>query len=112
MVAMAIRSSSIERERLALDLAVEQFRSRAVSEFWDLVDRLPRGDSAQTSGANRCPAISPNAWEQARWRHHLALQGLIVWPDVLVPPAGPAVVSCAEQREPEPSDWSAAPRAA
>jgi hypothetical protein len=112
MVAMATKSSSIKRERLALELAVERFRSSAVSEFWDLMDRLPQGDSVRTSGASRGPEISVNAWEQARQRHHLALQGLIPWPADLVPSVGPATVPCGEQREPEPSDWSAQPRAA
>lgn len=112
MVAMAIRSSLIEQERLSLDLAVERFRSRAVSEFWNLMDRLPNGDSMPTSGASRGPAISADAWEQARRRHHLACQGLIPWPPGLVPLAGPPVVPCGEQRELEPSEWSAESRAA
>ncbi len=112
MVAMAIRSSSIERELLALNLAVERFRSRAVSELWHLTDRLPRVDPVACEDTNDGPATTVHEWHQARRRHHLAREGLIPWPAQLVPTAGPAIVPCGEPRKPEPRDWSAEPRAA
>ena len=112
MVAMAVTSSSIGRERLALDLAVERFRSRAVAELWRLKDRLPRREFVAWEDADHGPAISAEPWEQARRRHLLARQGLIPWPTEPILPAGPVTALCGEQPEPEPRAWSAEPRAA
>jgi hypothetical protein len=112
MAAMEFKSSSIEKERLSLEQAVERFRSRAVAEFWRLEDRLPRSDTPEFNGANPGPTTSTAAWEQARRRHHLARQGLIPWQADLIPQASPVTALRNERRVPRPSNWSVKPRAA
>jgi len=112
MDAIATKFSSIEKERLSLEQAVERFRSRAVSEFWRLQDRLPRYDPSDRKVTNHAPLASAKAWEQARQRHHLARQGLIPWQADPIAPTRPVTVLRNEDGGPGPSDRLATPRAA
>ena len=109
---MATKFSSIEKERLALQQAVERFRSRAVSQLWRLRDHLPPSHPLERNSPNHAPVASAEAWEQARQRHHLARQGLIPLQADPIGPTRAVTVLRKEDAGPGPSDRPAASRAA
>ena len=112
MAAMAVKSSSLKKERLALEQALERFHSRAVSELWFLKDHLPRSDPLARSGGDYAPTSPVEAWAKARQRHKLARQGLIPWQADFVPPSRPPASFRDKAGRPDASDWFTEPRAA